>query len=443
MSIPLNSTEALPIKGLHWQPRWRMNNGQDDSFVVPFPTNNPANIVFHGHKNFDYGHFGIHLGQEDRLTFMGPENKLVRADFVDCRAGSETLHRRLSITFQPGTHRTLIIPPGVAHTFFGLEDVYTINEYGLFLPDPRAWVNQQTSWTIGNDIMNFGLETPDDKLPVVTPNTFPASEKFYTEVLRRQQAAIPALDTEFPMTRDLDTEGKKVRVVLRKRVEKKASPFPEWEEIQGIEGVGWQRHLTVLTGDESGIVPLAGPAALYVVDHGEKNFTHDSFGIHLGQEDRLTFVGPKDQLVTLHLLDCRSGSKTLHKAVDITFLPDPRRFLLIPPGVAHAFRRLENVFTINRPRNFLKADGSYRPGSDVIDWPVERTPYPVLEANTIPADEAFYRQQAIAQKDLSKEKVRYDTPKVQVITDPKTGKQFRVALRRRVDAEEGPTSMYN
>jgi hypothetical protein len=61
---------------------------------------------------------------------------------------------------------------------------------------------------------------------------------------------------------------------------------------------------------------------------------------------------------------------------------------------------------------------------------MERPP-PVLTPNRKPAAELFYRRQAAAQLELMVERVTHDTPKVQIITDPKTGKQLRVALRRR------------
>jgi dTDP-4-dehydrorhamnose 3,5-epimerase-like enzyme len=429
--------EELPIKGLHWRSRWRMNNGQPDSFVVPFPTNYSANLVYHGHTEFDYGHYGIHLGQEDRLTFLGPQAKTIRADFIDCRDGSPTLHTRFSMEFAPGSARTLYIPPGVAHTFYGLEAVHTINEYGLFLPDPELWASRQSAWQPGNDIVNIPLDIRDEDLPTFQANAHPASSEFYAVMAGRQKQAIPKLTTEFPMAQDMVVDGKSVRVALKARL-KVSETIPEWEPVGEIAGVGWQRHLNVVTGEHSGIVPIPGPQVFYVVDHGELTYAHDSYGIHLGQQDRLTFVGPADHEVTVNMLDCRAGSPTLHRTMSHVFRPSPRRFLVIPPGVAHGFVGLEKVYTINRPGAFTKADGSYKPGTDVIDWPMDRTPLPVLTPYPRPAEDSFYHRQAAAQIQLSMEKVTHDTPKVQIVTDPKTGKQHRVVLRRRREEQAEP-----
>src|SRR4051794_4245415 len=108
--------ELDQIKGLRWEARFRLDNG-DNSYVVPFPTLNPVNIVYHGAQKFEYGHYGIHLGQEDRLTFMGDSHKSIQAFFIDCREKSLTRGQRIVTQFTPSTARTLCIPAGVAHSF--------------------------------------------------------------------------------------------------------------------------------------------------------------------------------------------------------------------------------------------------------------------------------------------------------------------------------------
>lgn len=91
--------EFFHIKGLKWEKRWRANNGGKSTWVVPFPTTKPANIVFHGSKHFDYGQYGIHLGQEDRLTFLGRSTLRVFASFIDCRSNSDTFGERFNLEF--------------------------------------------------------------------------------------------------------------------------------------------------------------------------------------------------------------------------------------------------------------------------------------------------------------------------------------------------------
>ncbi|WP_337239681.1 hypothetical protein [Proteus faecis] len=86
--IELNKN--INIAGLHWISRWRVNNGKKDSYVVPFATTYPINIIYHGKSKFKYGQYGIHLGQQDTLTFLGNKNKKILAKFIDCRKYSPT-----------------------------------------------------------------------------------------------------------------------------------------------------------------------------------------------------------------------------------------------------------------------------------------------------------------------------------------------------------------
>jgi hypothetical protein len=79
----------IPIIGLKWLKRVRLDNG-GSSFVVPFPDTHPVNIVDHGFSMFNYGQYGIHIGQADVLTFLGDHEHMITAHFIDCRAQSET-----------------------------------------------------------------------------------------------------------------------------------------------------------------------------------------------------------------------------------------------------------------------------------------------------------------------------------------------------------------
>ena len=131
---------------------------------------------------------------------------------------------------------------------------------------------------------------------------------------------------------------------------------------------------------------------MYIVDHGSKDYAHDAFGIHIGQEDHLTFLGSSDKIIKLDLVDCRKGSKTLHQKDSIEFSPDPRRCLIIPNGVAHCFSGLENVYTINRPAVCVDNWQAYDSANDVIDWPITNTTYPVLDVTNKYVPQEFYNK---------------------------------------------------
>jgi dTDP-4-dehydrorhamnose 3,5-epimerase-like enzyme len=424
--------ESFSIDGLRWQENWRIENG-NDSYVVPFPTLRPATLVFHGETKFSYGHYGIHLGQADVLTFLGPSTGTVTGHFIDCREGSPTAGVREEHTWAPGSARALYIPPGVAHTFDGLEHVNTINSYELFLPDPEQWVHGTLDWQPDADIINLPLDVADEDLPLYKPNSHPASELWYDMVAAQQRAMIPKVAYEYPVTRDVRlADGTVRRVELRRLLQR--DERRNWEPLADVFGVGWVRHPVISSGPESGFSALLDRHPLYFIDHGETGYTHDAYGIHLGQEDRLTFAGPRDQEVTLHLIDTRVDSPTYGADVTYRFFPDPERYLLIPPGVGHAFEHLENVYTVNRPRTLLPEDGSeYQPGNDVIDWPVAKRPIPSLRANTVPAGREYYEARVADQKQLREMPVTHSTPSVMMIKG-RDGKEIRVALRRKVPA---------
>lgn len=426
------STSFGPIVGLRWEERQRLDNGGNDSFVVPVPTTRPINLVYHGESRFDYGHYGIHLGQEDRLTFLGKSSQVIRAFFVDCREGSPTLHQRFVAEFSPHSGRVLCIPPGIAHAFDGLENVYTINEYRLFLPDPDLWLSGKSQWNFESDVINLPMDVKDEDLPSFVANSCDASDEMYRLVANQQKRAVPNIQHHYPFTEDVQLDdGTAYRLMFRKKGG--AEKVPEWEPIEGIEGAGWHAHLSLPSGDHSGFIPMVDERPFYVVDHGEVDYTHDAFGIHLGQVDHLTFVGPMSQEVKLVMVDCREDSPTLHKRVELTFTPSPLRYLVIPNGVAHRFEHLGNVFTINRAAILAENEDEYKPANDVIDWPIERKDYPRFRVSTKPVSDAFYRKQVAAQRQFLDQPPMHATPMVLVTKDAQ-GREVRVALRKQANA---------
>jgi dTDP-4-dehydrorhamnose 3,5-epimerase-like enzyme len=418
----------LGILGLEWRHNWHINNGQD-SFVIPFASLRPINLVFHGEEEFNYGHYGIHLGQADFLTFLGSKDHVITGYFIDCRRGSPTLHQKVKMQWHPTSDLSLYIPNGVAHAFDGLEKIFTLNNYRLFLPDPERWASGDTEWNIESDVINLPMGILDKDLPTLDANEHEASEVFYQLIAERQRTSISKLEHEYPFTEDVTLEnGKTVRLMLHKQ-RSSNDLIPEWEPIEGIKGAGWSRHLVVWSSDHSGFVPLLDPAPFYVVDHGENAYSHDAYGIHLGQEDRLTFLGSESHMIRLTMIDCRQNSETLHNKVCVEFSPSSLRYLVIPNGVAHRFEGLEKVFTVNRPKIFVTNEDDYEPSNDVIDWSVERQDFPKLEIHEIPASPSFYMKQVYAQSKLMELPPEYATPMV-FLTQDSEGNAVKVALRK-------------
>jgi dTDP-4-dehydrorhamnose 3,5-epimerase-like enzyme len=416
------------IDGLRLEQNWRIDNGKD-SFVIPFPTTNPFNLVFHGEQKFEYGHYGIHLGQEDRLTFLGNPEQFITAYFIDCRVNSKTKGNRLVCQYSPSSDYCLCIPPGVAHAFEGLENIFTINSYKLFLPEPNKWLSGESQWDINNDVINLPMDVKDDDLLFFEPNNQSASEVFYELIREHQANNIPNIDTEYPFTEDINfSDGTNARLMFKKK-ESKSVKYPEWEPINQIDGLGWKRHLVYWSGEHSGFIPFLETSPYYVVDHGFTSYTHDAFGIHIGQQDRLTFIGDPNQLVKVTFVDCREDSKTLHKEVTVSFYPTALRFLVIPNGVAHRFEDLHKVFTINRPIIYSDDIVNYQPGNDVIDWDIKRKDYPSYKVSSKEAPINFYKEQANSQTKLMSTPPKHSTPII-LQTQTEDGEIVKVAIRK-------------
>lgn len=429
--------ELAAIAGLRWSRNWRLPNG-GQSFVVPFATRRSFNVVFHGRRKFSYGHYGVHLGQEDRLTFLGAPDRTITAHFMDLRAGSPSAGQRLTAHFAPGSEFELRIPPGVAHDFDGLEEIDTLNNYAVFLPDPAQWAAGEQEWDMDADIVNVArdeAEADDGEhggaqggAPRFHPNALPASDIFYRLLAERQREGMAHLSHSHAYTVDAqDASGSLRKLKISERA--RGGAEARVEPIEPIAGLHWQQLAYVESGPASGIRPLYERRPYYLVDHGTAPYAHDAFGIHLGQDDHLTFLGREDALVQVHFVDCRHGSATLHAEVAVEFHPCAHRTLVIPRGVAHRFTGLERVFTLNQGVAYLDANGEYEPATDVIDWPVGRSDYPVLQVNQQPAPGEYYDALVAGQQRMRAAGEAPSTPMVLMVPDG-AGKTVRVAIRR-------------
>ncbi len=421
--------QHLGIEGLCWESTSSIENG-GGSVVVPFPTTDLVHLVYHGDEPFSHGRYGLHRGLEDHLTFLGPSTKKAQGFFVDRRRHSPTLHRRITLEFVPSSRRTLIIPCGVAHGFKGVEGIYTLNSFRAYLPPPDHLLTNQNPWATGADIYNFSYDTPDFELPVVDTNPYPASPVFYEILSEMQKATLGTIEYEYPHTEDVvESDGNVVTLMIKKRLSI-GQQLQEWEPIEGIEGVGWRKHLLVWSSPIAGYAAFTDAAPIQIIDHGENSYSTDAYGIHLEWEDRLTFVGPSDRTVRIKLIDCRRFTPTQGSEVCYEFKPSPLRMLVIPPGVAHAFESLEHVFTINRPCRRAGDPEVFEPGNDVIDWPLGKRPAPLFDIKTREFPFSYYRQLVRHQKDyLAARNDNLSTPAVLLVDDGR-GRQVRVAIRR-------------
>ncbi|WNN46193.1 MULTISPECIES: dTDP-4-dehydrorhamnose 3,5-epimerase family protein [Winslowiella] len=428
-NIEVLNSEIL-IEGLHWVPRWRINNGQEDSFVIPFPTTYPVNIVYHGESKFKYGQYGIHLGQQDTLTFLGNEKQLILAKFIDCRKNSSTFKQRVSFYITPSSEKTLIIPPGVAHTFHNLENIFTLNTYKILLPPLDQIHHSNTQWSPENDIINIPENISTNDIVGYQPMSEEASDLVYHRVADFQAENLINHQYQHAETREfvLD-DGKKVNLKIREKIEGISKTDLS---LSSINGVLFRLLPSIKTGKESCIIPLTRKSPLYLVEHGTKNYDFDSYGLHLGQEDHLVFLGSKSQQLTLMLVDMRKGSDTLFVKDELTFYPSPDVELIIPCGVAHALLNMANIITVNRPVIYLDEKGDYLPGHDIIDWPIENSDYISYDTNQTEADIDYYVDMVARQNEILKQPPTHNTPKSVIVYDEITGKNVKVLLKEKV-----------
>lgn len=419
---------SLAIEGLRWESRYFQDNG-GDSYVIPFPTTRPVHIVFHGAAAFNHGHLGYHSGIEDRLTFLGSSSATITGHFIDCRLGSITQGTRLDLAFSPSSKKTLVIPPGVAHAFDGLENIHTINDYVMYLPDPSKLITKENPWATGADITNFSGDARDEDIPFVEPNKHPVSDRFYDLLREFQLKTLASVDYEYPSTESIGFEdGSTFKLQFRKKVQSYLA-IPEWEPVGDIAGLGWRRHHVVWGDHAAGYSALLDPAPFQIIDHGEGLYENDAYGIHLLSEDRLTFLGDQNQTASVRLLDCRKGSPSYDKEIEVDFNPSPLKYLCIPPGVAHGFRHMERIYTVNRTRRCAGDLSKLEPGNDVIDWHFNDRPAPAFVIEETEAPLSYYKELAKRQERYIAKDVHESTAMV-FLAKNSDGKDVRVALRK-------------
>jgi len=175
----------LGIEGLRFEPNvarpLSSERGWFDMKVNSSPGPLVSDFVTHG-PHFEYSTLGIHVGQDDRLTFFEEPGRWIEGYFVDCREGSATLHRRIVRRFEASPLRRLVIPRGVAHTFDGLSGVTTRDE--------PVWYSGENNphWNINNDLISV-LRTAET-FPVVQVNDFRLPEALHVYMTQLSQAVL-------------------------------------------------------------------------------------------------------------------------------------------------------------------------------------------------------------------------------------------------------------
>lgn len=109
----------------------------------------------------------------------------------------------------------------------------------------------------------------------------------------------------------------------------------------------------------------------------ETDFSYSTYGIHIGQDDRLTFLGI-DQMVEVLLIDCRDDSATLGREVHVSMRVSPDRMIVIPKGVAHTLDGLDGVVTRDEPVWYSGDTPDWHIDNDLVSFPISSQQHPVV-----------------------------------------------------------------
>jgi dTDP-4-dehydrorhamnose 3,5-epimerase-like enzyme len=165
-----------------------------------------------------------------------------------------------------------------------------------------------------------------------------------------------------------------------------------------IEGLAFEHNLISPIDGPDGwfsakLMSSHGPLVSDFVTH-EPEFTYNTYGIHVGQVDRLTFMASDDRVITGHFVDCRSGSPTLHHKVSARYRSSLRRRLVVPRGVAHTFDGLGGVVTRDEPvwyADFANIDWDVNNDLVSIARATGQETYPTVRINVHRMPDALHR----------------------------------------------------
>lgn len=178
-----------------------------------------------------------------------------------------------------------------------------------------------------------------------------------------------------------------------------------------IPGLTWAGNYCAETGPKSYTI-VANPGPLVTDFHLWLRDAYEAYILHIGQEDRFTFIGELTQEVSARFVDCRRDSPSLHEEAVMSFTPDPRKVLHIPPGVAMYFEGLRNVTVRSEPVWFAPSGVTpYQVGNDQIRIPVGTSAgdFPTVSVNDLPLPREVLQIICKRQQEMLRSGARYDT----------------------------------
>ncbi len=311
---------------------------------------------------FKYSTYGIHVGQIDRLTFMGGLGTPIIGHFVDCRAGSPTAKKHVSLAYSASFRRHIVIPHGVAHTFDNLEHVLTRDEPIWFADSDNP------AWSFDNDLISVSRTTAVDRFPLISPNRHRLPDVAHQLVSRISQRLLEVPKSylsRFPV--QIAGEQRYATFEPKSWVDDDTFVNTVLAQPIGVAGVTLSKCRYALTGPESfTVVPNTGVGVCDILRLERSMGAEETFWCHPRTTKLYTFMSNKGAKIDVALADTRKGSESEGRYDHFSIPADPRIVLTIPNGVAYSFKapvdlivRCEhNVFADEQePRSDIPAFG--------------------------------------------------------------------------------------
>lgn len=284
-------------------------------------------------SGFHYSTYGIHVGQDDRLTFMGGAGKKIQGYFVDCREKSSTFHQIVRLRFSSSFNRRLVIPRGVAHTFDYLEGVVTRDE-------PIWYVDcDNPAWNIDNDLVSISRDSRLDDFPSVRVNRLRLPDEAHIYLSKLSQSLLESPKSylaRYPVT----IAGVETFVMLEPKVwSNDAEYLSRLISSVDIPGVQIKRNRYALTGGQSyTLVPNTEACIADVLILKADDQRAKIFYWHARTRKIYTFLNNEAATISVECIDVRPQSPTYGRMFVFSVPCDPRISVWIDQGIAYVLR---------------------------------------------------------------------------------------------------------
>lgn len=314
------------------------NHSRFSHKIISSPGPLVSDFVTHG-PDFEYTTYGIHIGQEDRLTFFGHHERHIIGHFIDCRSESPTRHVRVSYSFAPSMYRRLIIPRGVAHTFDGLA--------GIVTRDEPIWYASEDNphWNVNNDLISI-LRSSSDTVPTVDVCKYRFSDDMHNFMTRLSQSVLEkprAYSTRFK----LRIGGVEQYVMFQEtRWDNEGRALKPLLDVGGSTPIKIHPSKYAITGKASWtLVPntLSGVADVLLM-HSAQTLENIQMQVHRRTRRWYTFLTQEGSTLEAETLDLRPSSPTFGISQSFSTFCDPRITFIVDPGIAYRFAARDDIF---------------------------------------------------------------------------------------------------